>query len=120
MATEKRRPKGANGKGGARKRPDGTWEWRVSLPDGRRISGYGTDQAEARRRCLEKVALAEQGVDYRAARQKVDEYLAWWLADVAASRCSPKMLRTYTDLVRMHITPELGRIELGKLSAQQV
>jgi integrase len=120
VATRKRRPKGANGIGGARKRPDGTWEWRVSLPDGRRISGYGTDQAQDRRRCLEKVALAQQGVDYRAARQKVGEYLDWWLADVATSRCSPKTLRTYADLVRLHIAPELGRLELGKLSAQQV
>jgi integrase len=117
---KRRRPKSANGNGGARKRQDGTWEWRMSLPDGRRVSGYGTNQAEARQRCLAKVTLADQGVDYRAARKKVGDFLAWWLADVAATRCSAKTLRTYTDLVRLHIAPDLGRIELGKLSAQQV
>ena len=74
MATKERRPKSANGNGGASKRADGTWQWRISLPDGRRVYGYGKDQAEARQRCLEKVALADQGVDYRAARQKVDDY----------------------------------------------
>lgn len=120
MATKERRPKSANGNGGASKRADGTWQWRVSLPDGRRISGYGKDQAEAKRRCLEKVALAEQGIDYRAAKQKVSDFFVWWLADVAAPRCSAKTHRTYSDLVRLHIAPELGRLDVGKLSAPQV
>ena len=120
MAAKERRPKSANGNGGASKRADGTWQWRISLPDGRRIYGYGKDQAEARRRCLEKAALAEQGVDYTKSRQKVSDYFAWWLADVAAPRCSPKTLRTYSDLVRLHIVPELGRIDVGKLTAQHI
>src|SRR5215207_839293 len=118
--TKERRTKSANGNGGASKRGDGTWQWRISLPDGRRVYGYGKDQAQARQRCLEKVALADQGVDYRAARQKVNDYFTWWLADVVASRCSAKTHRTYSDLVRLHIKPELGRIDVGKLSAQQV
>jgi integrase len=120
MATKQRRSKSANGNGGASKRADGTWQWRVSLPDGRRVYGYGKDQGEARRRCLGKVALADQGVDYTKSRQKVSDYFDWWLADVAAPRCSPKTHRTYSDLIRLHIAPELGRLDVGKLSAPQV
>jgi integrase len=120
MATRERRAKGANGNGGASKRADGSWQWRVTLDDGRRVYGYGKTQEDAKRKCLEKAALADQGVDYRAARQKVAEYFQWWLDDVAAPRCSAKTRRTYADLIRLHIAPELGRLEIGKLSAPQV
>lgn len=119
--TKKRRTRQANGNGGARYRADkGIWEWRHTTPDGRRFSGYAKTQVDAKARCMAKVRQAEKGVDVKATKQKVKDYLAWWLADVVSARCSAKTLRTYSDVVRLHIEPELGKYEVGKLTAQHV
>lgn len=61
---KKRRPKGANGNGGAHSRADrGLWEWRATTADGKRVTASAKTQAEAKRRCLEKVRQAEVGLD---------------------------------------------------------
>ncbi len=118
--TKERRPKRANGEGGARQRANGSWEWRVTLEDRRRFSGYGKTQSGAKRSCLAMVALAEQGVDPKAARQTVATFLSWWLEDVIKPKVAPKTHRTYADLVRLHVAPALGGTEINRLTAQQV
>jgi len=119
-AYKERRPKRANGEGGARQRANGSGEWRTTLDDGRRFSGYGKTQAEAKRSCLDKVALAEKGVEPKAARQTVSAYLAWWLEDVVKPKAAAKTHRAYADLIRLHVLPALGKVEVGKLTAQNV
>ena len=37
---KRRRPKGGNGNGGANRRPNGSWSWRMTTADGRRLIGY--------------------------------------------------------------------------------
>src|SRR5215213_7402299 len=103
-STKQRRPKSANGDGGANKRPNGSWSWRMTTSDGRRVIGYGKTQAEAKQKCEAKAGLAEKGIDTTATKQRLVQYLEWWLADVV----TPK------------IAPELGRIELSKLTTQAV
>lgn len=122
MATkgEQRRPRNANGNGGARQRSNGSWEWRHTLSDGRRFSGYGKTQAQAKQSCMDKVRQAEKGLDPKKARQSVSEYLEWWLAEIVAPNRAPKTTRAYTDTVRRHLIPELGKHELGKLNGQHV
>jgi integrase len=117
---KRRRPKNANGNGGARLRANGSWEWRESLADGRRFSGYGKTQMEAKARCLAKVRQAERGIDVKATRQTVGHYLDWWLNDVVSPKLAPKTIKAYSDVVRLHLAPELGSIELGKLTPQVV
>lgn len=119
--TKKRRPKAANGNGGAYYRADkGIWEWRETTSSGRRVTAAAKTQAEAKRRCREKVRQAEKGLDLSKTRQTVKTYLAWWLENVVSGRCSEKTQRTYADIVRLHIEPELGKHEIGKLTAQHV
>jgi integrase len=118
--SKSRRPKSANGNGGARQRANGSWEWRESLPDGRRFSGYGKTQMEAKARCLAKVKQAERGIDVKATRQTVGQYLNWWLNDIVTPKLAPKTVKAYQDAVRLHLVPELGQIELGKLTPQAV
>jgi integrase len=117
---KRRRPKNANGNGGARLRANGSWEWRERLADGRRFSGYGKTQMEAKARCLAKVRQAERGIDVKATRQTVGHYLDWWLNDVVSPKLAPKTIKAYSDVVRLHLAPELGSIELGKLTPQVV
>lgn len=121
MATKERRTKGANGNGGATYRVDrGLWEWRATTATGRRVTASAKTQTEAKRRCLDKVRLAEKGIVVSSQRQTVKQYLAWWLEHVVAGKLAPKTEKTYRDMVRLHLEPELGRHELGKLSVQHV
>lgn len=118
--SKQRRPKSANGDGGARVRTDGTWEWRITLDDGRRLSAYGKTRGEAKEKCLAKAKQAAAGIDTKAAKQTLGSYLELWLADVVKPQLAPKTYASYRDTVRKHITPTLGRIELGKLTPAQV
>src|SRR5215213_10953230 len=118
-STKQRRPKSANGDGGANKRPNGSWSWRMTTSDGRRVICYGKTQAEAKQKCAAKAGLAEKGIDTTATKQRLSQYLEWWLADIVTPKLA-KTIKAYGDTVRLHITPELGRIELGKLTPQAV
>ena len=121
MAEEKRRRKSANGNGGARYLADkGLWEWRQTASDGIRYSSCAKLQIEAKKKCLAKIRLAEQGIDVKAAEQTLAQYLDWWLTDFIAPKRSPKTLKGYRDTVRLHITPELGKHKLNKLTTQIV
>ena len=117
--TKSRRPKSANGDGGA-----ATGEWLLGvarhLDGGRRLSAYGKTRAEARDKCLAKAKQAAAGIDVKESRQSLGDYLEMWLSDVVQPQLAPKTYSSYRDTVRKHITPALGRIELGKLTPHQV
>ncbi|MCA9878275.1 MAG: site-specific integrase [Thermomicrobiales bacterium] len=69
---------------------------------------------------MEKVRQAEKGIDVKATKQKLKDYLTWWLDNIVSGRCSEKTLRTYSDIVRLHLAPDLGKHEVGKLTAQHI
>jgi integrase len=119
-AGKRRRPKSANGEGGGRIRENGTWEWRTTLGDGRRLSAYGKTRTEAKQLCLAKARQAAAGIDVKAAKQTVGAFLETWLADVVKPQLAPKTYASYRDTVRKHIIPTLGRIELAKLTPAHV
>jgi hypothetical protein len=50
----------------------------------------------------------------------LEQYLAWWLVDIVEPKLASKTVKAYTDVVRLHLAPELGRIELGKVTPQAV
>lgn len=120
MAISRRAKKRSNGEGSGRARENGTWEWRLHLDDGRRISSYGKTQAEAKRKCLEKARQAALGIDLKRTRQTVGEYLDWWLADVVKPAKAGTTYNLYEVTARRHIKPEIGRVELGRLTPQVV
>lgn len=124
QVTKKRRPKSANGDGGCNRRPDNLWRCRATivLPDGtqKRLEAASPDQARAKQLLAEKVAKAQQGIDLNANRQTVAAYLTWWLAEVVEPARSPKTHTSYREIVQRHILPTLGKVELGRLTAQQV
>lgn len=117
---KRRRPKSANGSGGANRRPNGSWSWRITTAEGRRVTAYGKTIAEAKAKCEEKAGLAEKGIDPTASRQRLGPYLDWWLAEIVEPKLAPKTVRIYRETVRLHIIPDLGRVELSKLTAQAV
>jgi integrase len=60
------------------------------------------------------------GIPIVSEKQTVARFLAHWLEQVVKARVRPKTYRTYSDLVKLHISPALGEVPLGKLSPQKV
>jgi integrase len=62
----------------------------------------------------------QQGLQIDPQRQTVGQFLDRWLSDCVATSTRPRTLDSYTDAVRLHLTPTLGKVALAKLSPQHV
>lgn len=122
MPTEKRERSGkrANGEGSYKERANGTWECRITLPNGKRKSIYAKSYdriVEARKQAERDI---DKGRDLSAPRQTVEAFLNRWLNDVVKPTVRPSTLESYAGHVRNHIVPELGRYRIEKLTPQDV
>lgn len=108
----------ANGEGFVRLRSDGRWECQIVLPSGERKSLYGKTQREVLEKRTELTrAIARGGAPAVANdRQTVGEYLATYL-DSKRAKVRPTTLRRYELLVKVHVTPDVARIPITKLTA---
>jgi integrase len=111
--------KNGNGEGNIRKRTDGRWEARITLPEGRRKSFMAKTRAEAARRLAEASRDRDKGLLVVPERQTVGQYLETWIEDVR-SQLRPSSHRRYSDYVRVHLVPVLGKVGLAKLTPQHV
>jgi integrase len=75
--------------------------------------------APTRKACEEKLRdalkAAATGRTFAEERLTVRDYFARWLASIEPT-VRPATYRRYSDLVRLHVAPELGGIRLSKLS----
>lgn len=117
---KERRPKHANGEGGYRQRPNGLWECRITLPNGKRKSIYGPSFEECRASRKQAEREQERGLDLSARRQSVETFLLDWLENVAKPRVRASTHASYAGYVRGHIVPSLGKHHLDKLTPQHV
>jgi integrase len=116
----------ANGTGNIRKRPNGTWEVRLSYVDGdgtlKRVSVYGKTQREVR----DKMKAVRDRVDNGAPAADDKMALAAWMArwretTLAASDRKEATRSLYASLSRKHIEGGLtGPIPLAKLRPSDV
>ena len=74
-----RRLRSIKGEGTVRRRPDGRYEGRVWLNDGRRISVYGATQREVTRQVRELKAQDESGKPIVRNQERVSTFLTNWL-----------------------------------------
>ncbi|MDE3073885.1 MAG: site-specific integrase [Chloroflexota bacterium] len=96
------------------------WTGMVVLADGKRHTVSAPDEEGAHQALDELLAQQEAGLALDVSRQTVGVFLASWLADVVKPNLRPRTYDSYKQMVADHITPRLGRIELAKLSPQQV
>jgi integrase len=113
--------KRGNGEGTIRKRPDGLWEARLSVP-GRRApkSFYGKTQAEALKRRDEAKAQLNNGIDFDADRLTLGEYMERWLGGPLKQAVWIRTYQDYAWLTRKHIIPALGHVKLKELTAEHL
>ena len=113
-----RRSRRGRGEGSVDQRPDGLWRGSVSLgfdEHGRRRRKYvyAKTKADLLER-LNAIAPGPQSASaYDAQRTTVKDHLERWLASKA--RIRPSTRRLYEMVIRIHITPALGKLPLGGL-----
>lgn len=115
------RSKRADGEGMIRKRSNGVWEARLSIPGQYRTkSFYGKTQAEARRKRAEAEKALEAGHSLDSQKQTVGEYLEGWIEGPLNGAVAPKTYADYCWICRKHLIPEIGRTKLAKLTAEDL
>jgi integrase len=112
------------GDGTIRKRTDGRWEARLRLgyENGKMQWKYiyGKTWREVSDQLKAAQHAQQQGLPVVVERQTVAQYLARWLEDSARRKVRPKTYDSYAQIVRLYIEPDLGPIQLSKLTWQQI
>jgi integrase len=112
--------KRGDGEGTFRRRPNGLWEVRLSLTDGRRKSFYGKSREEVAKKLKAAQRDLERGVDLGADSETVAAFLQRWLDDSVRLTRADRTYASYAEIVRVHIVPTLGRKQLAKLTPADV
>jgi len=108
-----------NNEGSITKRPDGLWEARITLDNGKRKSIYAKTRQEAARRLAAAARDRDNGALIVADKQTIEQYFTNWLAVMKAT-IRPRTWETYESYIRLHFLPSLGRTMLTKLTAQHL
>lgn len=117
-------PRAPHGAGSVKQRKDGRWEVRLSLgygPDGKRKvwRGYAKTETQAIRLRNKAIAEHERGQLAASDRQKLRDYLTYWLGVVEKS-LEPKTFVEYQRYAERVIAPALGNLQLSKITAAHV
>lgn len=107
--------------GSVRKRSSGRWQARVTDPATGRLVGLGTFSTKAEADRALAAAMTDQGrggwVDPGRGKVRLSEY-AWDWLDQRPLR--PRTKELYDGLLRLHIEPDLGAAELGRLTPSMI
>jgi integrase len=120
------RPRGrGQGEGSIfKRRSDGRWCAGINLgwKNGKRHRKwfYGATRDAVQRQLTTSLRAHHQGFNVAPERQTVAQFLQRWLTDCVAPSTRPRTLDSYSDTVRLHLIPTIGKVPLGKLTPQHV
>ena len=122
-ATKQGRKRG-QGEGSIYKRKDGLWVGAVNLgyQDGKlkRKVFYGKTRSEVSEKLTAALRDVQQGIPVVTERQTLKDFLTRWLEDCVKPSVRPSTYVSYEQQVRVHISPQLGQIQLSKLTPQHI
>src|SRR5450631_2411030 len=109
-----------HGEGTIYHRQDGRWAASITLEPGKRKTFYG----KTRKEILEKLKIAlreqQQGTLITTPEQTVKQFLDDWLENSHKQNVRPRSHERYEQIVRLHIIPYIGKVQLQKLAPQQL
>jgi len=116
--------KRGQGEGSIFQRSDGRWCGLLSLgwEGGRRKRKYfyGATAAEVQEQLLRARSDHSQGLQVLTERQTLEHFLQEWLERSLKVRAKPRAHESFSTIVRLHIVPMLGKVQLAKLQPQHV
>ena len=111
--------KRGNGEGSVYKRGDGQWVASISLEKGGRKVYYGKTKKEVTDKLIKARREQQQGMLIATKKQTVGEYLKQWL-QTHKPTVRIRTYERYEELIRLHISPAIGHIQLQKLTLQHI
>jgi len=106
------------------KRHDGRWAavLNVGWRDGKRHRKYfyGATRDAVQKELTAALRAQHQGLPVAPERHTVKQFLNAWLNDCVRQSVRPRTFVSYSQLVKVHIVPDLGHIILSKLSPQDL
>jgi integrase len=117
MTKQKQR---GHGEGSIYQRPDGRWVGQITLVDGKRKYLYGKTRKEVADRLHQALQEQKQGLLATGPKQKLADYLEFWLEEVHKPAIKLTSYLRYRTLLTKHIIPDLGYIVLQKLSVRHI
>jgi integrase len=119
-----RQGKRGHHEGSIYQRKDGRWVGTIDLgwQNGKRKrkSFYGKKRSEVAAKLTKALNDYQQGLPIAAERTTVGQLLTEWLETTGKRTLRPSTSRSYRMIVRRHLNPHLGRIQLAKLTPAQV
>lgn len=91
-----------------------------AIYEGKRITKYGKTKTEAKQKLDAYLADLRSGRVVAGPKQTVEQYLTRWLEDSRRLRIEPKTLENYRVVVRAHLIPAFGSLQLGQLTQERV
>lgn len=119
MAAKRQTSKRENGMGSVQAQRSGNYRWRATVglkPNGQpiRLSGTAATRDEANAAiAAARTQMARTTVN-EPTRITVSDYLETWLAH-KTPQLAPKSVHNYTQVIELHIKPDLGQIKLQKV-----
>ncbi len=115
--------RGAN-EGSIYRRRDGRWTAALSIGtdetgNQRRRAFYGRTRKEVEEKLAHARTAQLDGLLLEPSRLTVAEYLVHWLENDARTTVRPTTYASYESVLRLHVTPHLGRVKLRKLTPIQ-
>jgi len=116
----------AAGGGTIRQRADGRWEARYTVGrdpgSGKQIqrSVYGSTQKEVRQKLAAAVAALDKGVYQAPNKITVSQWMSEWLTTFCSGKVKPLTLQSYAGIIKNHINPAVGAIELQAVKGTHV
>lgn len=118
--------KAAQGAGTIRQRSNGKWEARVvvgvnpGIGKPIRRSIYADTQEEARRQMTAIIRELDRGTYQAPNKIKVSDWMQEWLTTFCEGKVKPLTMQTYSGLIRNHINPAIGAMELQAVKGTHV
>src|SRR5215212_9762507 len=115
--------KRGNGEGSISRRKNGGWmgQYVVHTVEGRkRRTVYGKTRKEVAKKLAKGLSDRENGLVFDAGTLTVGEYMDRWLNDSVRGTVKETTYANYSYIVRVHISPVLGRMRLKHLTPGHV
>jgi integrase len=101
-------------------RKDGRWSASFYLENRKRKTVYGKTRKEAYEKLQQALLEHRQGLLATGPKQTVKQYLEYWLEHVHKQSIRLHSYVKVRELLDLHILPELGHLQLQKLTIQHV
>lgn len=118
-----KRRRGA-GEGSIYQRADGSWCAIIDLGivNGKRKRKfiYGSSRKEVAEKLKQLLHQQQQGINVDPERLTVGEFLDRWLEQMVKPHRRARTYSRYADIVRLHLKPRVGHLQIAKLSPADV